>query len=435
MTQLARVCLALALCLIAARARAHAPLPRAVAVSADGASIALALPGFGLLLRTSARSEFVYACDAMLGVPPSDAPPALQYFADGSWLIASSGGLHTFDADGCERVASHVTLGRSPISAIAIHAASQVAYAVGYGYGDGIWRSEDLGAQWQRMGAVEAADRVSALLVDPVDAARLYVSTDAALSVSIDSGATFQTLPQERALRLLAVQAPARLWAVARALDNKGNRGFDILRADAPGMPWQSSLRVNYFGGLTITSNAEIWVGDEGGGVYRSIDQGESFAPVAAPRSVSCLASAGNEVWAGTPALPAAPALSVLDAATTSFVPSISLAEVDAQMICPHNTQHGDPCQAAWVEWQRDVIGREPVLGETTAEQAPQDAGQPMPEAPSPHAPAGCSVYVNAREASLAWVIVALFCAGVRQRLVRRALRNLAANRDRTAVG
>ena len=107
-----------------------APLPRGIAVSADGAGVALALPGFGLLLRRAADSPFVYACDAMLGVPPSDTPPALQYFADGSWLIGSSGGLHTFDADGCERAPAHVTLGRSLISALAIQPASQVAFVV-----------------------------------------------------------------------------------------------------------------------------------------------------------------------------------------------------------------------------------------------------------------------------------------------------------------
>ena len=216
---------------------------------------------------------------------------------------------------------------------------------------------------------------------------------------------------------------------VARALDNKGNRGFDILRSDGPGMPWQSRLRVNYFGGFTITSNGEIWVGDEGGGVYRSTDKGESFAAVDAPRSVSCLASAGNDVWACTPALPAAPALSVLDIAATKFVPSISMAEVDTQVMCAQQNQTSNPCQAAWIEWQRDVIGRDPSLIDTGSPVVPpQDAGPPpsapdaaVVEAPAPQPAAGCSVLPDASKgSSQPWLCAAvLFAVYARRRATR----------------
>jgi photosystem II stability/assembly factor-like uncharacterized protein len=425
MSRLAHVYGVLALCLVTARASAHVPLPRAIAVSVDSAGIALALPGFGVLLRTGAEPSFAYACDAMLGVPPSDAPPMLQYFADGSWLMGSRGGLHTFDANGCEVAPAHVTLGRSPISAIAIHSQSQAAYAVAAGYSDGIWRSDDRGAHWQRTGAIAAADQVTALLVDPADAARLYVSTDAELAVTHDSGASLQTFPQERPVRLLAVQASGRLWAVARALDNRGNRGFDVLRAEGPDQPWQNQLRVNYFGGLAITDNGAIWVGDEGGGVYRSTDQGESFALVESPRSVSCLASAGDRVWACTPALPTSPTLSLFELGANAFVPSITLAEVETRATCAE--QSADTCQAAWVEWQRDVLGRPaasielPLEAGQPSDTPTEDAGVSTVDAPPPAAasptPAGCTVTQNPHEGSAAaWWLIPLLGLAIKRR-------------------
>jgi|GEM_PF-5465022 len=425
MRQLVKLFGALVLCLVTARASAHAPLPRGLAVSPDGVGVALALPGFGLLLRTATAPGFAYACDAVLGIPPSDAPPAVQYFADGSWLVASSGGLHTLDADGCELSPPHVALGRAPISAIAIHGASQVAYAVATELGEGVWRSEDLGASWQLRGAIDDSADVNALLVDADDPARLYVSrgasdADAALTVSSDAGATFEVFPQTRALRLLAVQDAGQLWAVARALDHKANRGFDILHADAAGALWQSRLRVNFFGGLTITDNGEIWVGDEGGGVYRSTDRGASFAWVESPRSISCIASSGNEVWACTPDLPSAPALNVLAAAAASFEPALALADVDAQVTCAQHNQGVDPCQAAWVEWQRDVIGRVPVLAEP-----PVDASQPLPESTPPMQPtelqpsaASCALTAHPHGAASHWALL-LLCAAWRR--ARRA--------------
>lgn len=421
MRQLVKLCGALVLCLVTARASAHAPLPRGLAVSPDGVGVALALPGFGVLLRTAAAPGFAYACDALLGIPPSDAPAAVQYFADGSLLLASSGGLRTFDADGCEQAAPHVALGRAPISAIAIHGASQMAYAVATELGEGVWRSEDGGASWQLRGAIEDSANVNALLVDAEDSAQLYVSSgasdaDAALRVSSDGGATFQAYPQARVVRLLAVEDAGQLWAVARALDHKANRGFDILHADAASAPWQSRLRVNFFGGLTITDNGEIWVGDEGGGVYRSTDRGASFALVESPRSISCLASAGNEVWACTPDLPSAPALNVLDGAAVSFEPALSLADVDAQVTCAQHNQGVDPCQAAWVEWQRDVMGRVPVLAEP-----PDDTDQmpPMQTTNMQPTAASCAFAAQPRGAAGSWILL-LVCVVLRQ-MRRRA--------------
>jgi len=373
--------LALALSLTATRASAHAPLPRAVAVSPNGDAVALALPGFGLLLRPATAQHFAYACDALNGIPSSDSPPLMQYFSDGTLLLGSAGGLRVLAADGCPGTERDVILGTAPVFALAIQPSSQVAYAIAAGVGDGVWRSSDRGAHWEHRGSVEQSDQVTGLLVDPSDSEKLYVSRAIAgaagsrLLVSNDSGASFVAYEQARALTLLALQAePSRLWAVARALDSKSNRGFDILRSDGAESSWTSVLRVNYFGGLTITSNGEVWVGDEGRGVYRSTDSGDSFTNVAATSSVSCLASAGTSVWAATPDLPTAPALNLLDSTTYALKPEVAFADVDNLVTCAPEVRADWRCQAAWIEWQRDVLMRDLTM----------DAGLPQPPAAVP---------------------------------------------------
>jgi hypothetical protein len=369
--------LALGLSLTAARASAHAPLPRGLAVSPTGDAVALALPGFGLLLRPAHAQHFVYACDALNGIPSSDSPALMQYFSDGTLLLGSSGGLRILAADGCPHTDRDANLGAAPVFALAIQQSSQVAYAIAAAPGDGVWRSTDRGAHWEHRGTVEQPDAVNGLLVDPANPDTLYVSrfivgTGASLLVSNDAGATFMTHAQERALTLLAIQtAPSQLWAVARSLDSKGNHGFDILRSDGSDSPWTAALQVNYFGGLTITPSGEIWVGDEGRGVYRSTDAGDSFTNVAPTHAVSCLASAGTSVWAATPDLPMNPALNLLDGTTGALQPEVAFTDVDNLVTCAPELRVDWRCQAAWIEWQRDVLMRDLTM----------DAGAPQPAA------------------------------------------------------
>ena len=123
--------------LCATHARAHAPLPRAVVVSPTGGAAAVALPGFGLLMRTASDPSFAYACDALLGIPPSDRAPQLSYFDDDTLLLGSPAGLRRLDANGCGFDERAPLLGEAPVSALAIHPLTQVAYAIATGFGTG----------------------------------------------------------------------------------------------------------------------------------------------------------------------------------------------------------------------------------------------------------------------------------------------------------
>lgn len=439
---------ALTLSLLVARAQAHAPLPRALAMSPEGGAVVLALPGFGLLVRPSADSRFAYACDALLGVPPSDNPALLSFFRDGSLLLGSPGGLRLMAADGCPRSEQHAVLGGAPIVALAIQPSTQVAYALATEHGDGVWRSSDQGVTWERRGSLDQLTQVTSLVLDPVDPAKLYVTrteVDASVTllVSSDAGASFTPYVSARALRLLTAQAaPARLWAVARALDSKGNRGFDVMYAPSEMGPWTQALRVNYFGGLTITPAGEIWIGDEGGGIYRSTDDGATFTNLDAHNTVACLASDTTSLLACIPALPSSPALKALDASGLAFEPVVAFADVDELVSCPAANNVAQVCQAAWIEWRRDVLMQNLTAGDAGVSATPDagltpavpDAGTPPPPpaaetpaaagtaapAPSPQPEqSGCAVTPGVRGPATQWELALVALAWVMRRLRR----------------
>jgi hypothetical protein len=367
------------LCSLSADVRAHAPVPRRVAVSRDGASIALALPGFGMLFRAQADAPFVYACDALLGLPASDVPPAFSFVSDGSLLVAGAAGVQLVAPNGCPRQdvtseltqASLVTLGAS-------RGTPDVAYAVVSGDKAGVWRTTDGGRRWEKRSNLTAAELTSALVVAAADPNTLYLSqsapSGATVLASTDGAASWQTFTQAEELTLLSAAGPASfpLWAVARDAAAVGNRGFAILRAEGPAGPWQWTLRVNYFGGLVVDEHDVVWAADELSGIHRSDDAGETFI-LAAEAAVACLAHARDALWACTPTTLEEPALQKLTEGV--LTEAVALDQVDELAQCPER-EVADVCGAAWAEWQRDVLLRpSPPAGELTP-----DAGTTHPE-------------------------------------------------------
>ena len=373
--------LVVALCSpIAATASAHAPQGRTATVSADGASVAIALPGFGLLLRTQPAQRFAYLCDALLGNQPSDAVPALAFLADGSLLIGAADGVRVITPDRCPLATADSALSHAVVVALAADpGASRIAYAVTGRERAGLWRSEDGGRTWTMRSRPPNADNVTALLIDAANPDRIYLSENTTLGhsavlVSSDRGATFSTFDQERALNLLHLPSGVsqRFWAMARSADNTTNRGFDILHAQSAAGPWVFALRVNYFGGFSIDPHGSISIGDEGGGVYRSSDGGDTFTNVAPDTAVACLANANDAIWACTPGTN--PTTRVVgrsrrqrcrdraslawSRSATSISWSTAAPIVDVAM----------RCAAAWIEWRRDVLMQDVSM----------DAGAPL---------------------------------------------------------
>jgi hypothetical protein len=176
------------------------------------------------------------------------------------------------------------------------------------------------------------------------------------IRASSDGGASLRAYPQEAALTLLHVESAARerLWAMARDALTVGNRGRAILRADVPDGPWQTPVRVAYFGGFVIDAQGTISIGDELGGVYRSSDDGQSFHKLPTDVPVACLAQANAALWACTPGALADPALQTMGA-SESFASVVALPDVTKLVSCPA-LDVARICAGAWVEWQRDVL-------------------------------------------------------------------------------
>jgi hypothetical protein len=374
--------LVLCLCFATGVVRAHAPMPRRVALNRDASTIALSLPGFGLLFRARAEQPFAYLCDALLGLKPSDNVPSLAFLGDGTLLLGSADGIRVITPLGCPRADLASELSAASVVALAVSSgATETAYAVATGSAAGLWQSRDGGQHWTLRSSVDASELTNALMVSASDPNRLYLGQRAASSATVlastDGGASWTKFPQEQPLTLLSAdgRAPYPLWAMARDALTVGNRGFAILRAASPSGPWQTMLRVNYFGGFVVDAQGVIWVGDEIGGIYRSEDGGESFRNLEPEADVACLASAGEALWACTPGTLKEPALQRLGAgAPLSEV--VALAAVDQLVACP-DLDVTRTCAAAWVEWQRDVR-QLPSAGADAGVSAPQDAAEPM---------------------------------------------------------
>jgi hypothetical protein len=384
-------------------AHAHAPQARSVALTPDGAAVAIAMPGFGILLRSRASQPFAYLCDAALEQQPTDAVPSLVFLSDGSLLIGSADGARILGPNGCPGEPITSNLASAVIVAVAAQPRTDIVYAVTAGDLPGLWRSTDAGRSWQLQSSLSHAELVSALRVSPDDSDTLYLSRGgspgkSALLVSTDAGASFSAFEQDRELTLLQVQAdnPKRLWALARSADNTSNRGFDLLQAQRPQGPWLSILRVNYFGGFSIDAHGVVWVGDESGGVYRSSDGGDTFSNVAPKQAVACLAAAGDALWACTPGTNLQPALITRGTANTSFTQVVAFADVNHLLECATKVDAPARCAAAWLEWRRDVRMEDQTAPAAAGPQPDVDAGTDASAAPKamPDAAHGaCSIH------------------------------------------
>jgi hypothetical protein len=161
---------------------------------------------------------------------------------------------------------------------------------------------------------------------------------------------------------LLGVDEPApsggasRFWAVGRSPTGTGNRGFELVHAATPAGPWTSGFEVNFFGGFAREPSGTIWMGDEGGGVYRSVDGAVTFTDVSPSTAVACLTYAHGALWGCRPGTPEQPALGRWNDARGAFDDVVTLADITRLVQCDPPTEVETLCAAAWVEWQRDVL-------------------------------------------------------------------------------
>jgi hypothetical protein len=391
-------------------------------LSAEGSAAAISLPGFGILVRSDATSDFAYVCDALLDVYPSDVPREMAFVEGGALLVGSGSGLRSVTADGCPERDFGGALANAPVVALAVHPHSpNVVYALTQTTNTTLAQSSDGGRTWETRATWPEVGPVTALVLSDTDASSVYVSqlapgSQSTVRVSTDGGASFSSFVSDLPRQLLAVQAPtmpsgpSRFWAVARSPASVGNRGFDLVHADAPGGPWTSALQVNFFGGFAIDPSGAIWMGDEGGGVYQSLDGAVTFTNVAPSTAVACLTFAQGTVWGCTPGTPKQPALVQWNDARSAFDDVVALGDVTRLAKCDPSLEVEKTCAVAWIEWQRDVLMIPPPTP------APADAGAPRALEPD----SSCSLAARAGSRAPSSEAVFVGLAALLARLRRR---------------
>jgi MYXO-CTERM domain-containing protein len=428
-----RPALAALLVLLPCSALAHAPVVRS-AVQLSVGSTLVTVPAFGLVLG-STDAGFSYLCDAALDSPPSELDYPVLERRDGTLLIGTSAGLRLRSAQGCPLPEeADGSLHDTPVSALA-RAPSGRIYATLAGVQPRLAQSDDDGLSWRTLvelprglgvtDLVPVGDEVAVSLGGPGVAQLVrYRERDARTLVSASPDG----------LRVLAADADTpTVWALVRA-EGGVNRGFQLVQAHSLDGPFVPALYVDYFGGFARDPGGVLWVGDAGGHLFRSEDDGASFVDVAPGLGASCVAPGPNGLDACTLSSPTKPALSRYDSAADALTPRLALADVDGMVSCPE-LDVAARCESAWLEWNRDArllpstdAGGPAPDGGVQTDAAPSDgdgaaAPQPASDAavdstPSERAAAGCSAAPHGTpSAPLALSLLGLALALCRRRL------------------
>jgi photosystem II stability/assembly factor-like uncharacterized protein len=179
---------------------------------------------------------------------------------------------------------------------------------------EGLWASDDGGASWARLGqgagSASIVNRPSAVIYDPLDPARLWVSgiyNGNGVHRSDDGGETFAALGDIGHNDLVAVDFadPARATLLAGGHEQKQT----LYRSSDGGQTWSNdgaSIPAEaHFSSLPVILDAQRWLlgtcgwGDGTCGIWRTIDAGESWsmASDAAPQSTPLRAKGGKLYW------------------------------------------------------------------------------------------------------------------------------------------
>lgn len=370
-----RRALAALLCAVPGAALAHAPVVRSAVPLADGATL-VTVPGFGVVLGAE-DTGFAYLCDAALGSVPSADDYTVHQREDGALLIGTGAGLRIRSPELCPLPdEADSELHDTPVSRLTGAAGGPVYAALG-GPLPRLARSDDGGRRWRTLmdlpaglpatDVVLAGDEVTVSVGAPLAAQRARWREH-------DGRARVEAVPD--GLRVLAAGpggAPP-FWGLVRAEGNV-TRGAWLARATSLDEPFQRVLYVDYFGGFGRAASGALWVGDAGGHLYRSTDDGATFVDVAAGLGAACVAPGQAGVDACQLSSPRKPALSRYDDEAGALRPILALAEVDRLVTCP-GFDVAAVCANAWSEWNRDARLLAAVDGGAPEDAAPSsDAG------------------------------------------------------------
>jgi hypothetical protein len=343
-------------------AEAHEP-PFGTGVYASNAGLVLRMSR-GLVLRSAERLDYRLLCNEALGVNEYDTPSVLVR-EDGSLLVGTSTGLRYVSADGCE-----------------------------------VERSQAFGDA-----------RVSALVRDPKDRARVYAATDLGFYESRDHGEHFDLLDQHvfeslevpegaadvvfAAGKLGAaghVQAYVARWHSAAPLElqelalEQNEYGVALLGSDADhviavahaylGTPypdrflvstdgarsWQSPMSAQGIAAFAVDARTGAWIVGDATGLWRTSAAGEPTAQLAGA-AVSCLTQADSHLFI----CDGAGAEGGVSLSTDGGEHARSLLrwnQVSGLVACATEAPSVQQCRVAWEDWTRELPPGSPLLDE-----------------------------------------------------------------------
>ena len=271
----------------------------------------------GFLVESPATNDFRFLCNTFLGVEDGE-DASFAHLGGGVLLLATyANGALIGSSDGCTW-SPLTTIMTTPAFDVTVTGtgAETTAYIVGGSphTGDHFWASRNAGPSWKTWSPLANADypytRVRVAASNP---SRLYLTgiglsaTGTAIhrmGVSDDGGKTVV----DRLITLGANDLQARVLDIDPLhpdhvyvyVESNGNDIAErVTVTNDAGQSFKSAVTMHAIGGFAQSDDgSRVWVGGKEG-IYRSVDNGGSFAPVASPMTtVSCLAFHSGRLYA-----------------------------------------------------------------------------------------------------------------------------------------
>jgi hypothetical protein len=268
----------------------------------------------GFLVESPATNDFRFLCNSFLGVQDGE-DASFAHLGGGDLLLTTyAKGALIGSSDGCTWTAvTRITTVPAFDVTVAGNASDTTAYVVGGAArtGDHFWLGRNAGTTWSPLANADYPyTRVRVAASNP---SRLYLTgiglsaTGTAIhrmGVSDDGGKTVV----DRLITLGANDLQARVLDIDPQhpdhvyvyVESNGDVIAErVMVTDDAGQSFQTAVTMHAIGGFAQSDDgSRVWVGGKEG-IYRSVDNGGSFAPVASPMStVTCLAFHSGRIYA-----------------------------------------------------------------------------------------------------------------------------------------
>jgi len=367
---------------VAAPAHANGRFPRSVKLVFRPGQPSDALLGvtFGLLVTRDDGASWRWICESAIGFQGTF-DPDYELSTSGAIFATTIAGLEV-TRDGCHWDRAPAPLADTYVSSLAVGPDGTLwAGTSDMVAGSALYQSTDDGRTFTATGPLDrAGDWVHTIEVAPSDPTRLYVTgfrfdaglpRERLLYRSADAGATWQELSTDAFvgtnnsdLELVAISPIdpdlvfVRMTLVGSTLQEAIYRSDD---AGAAVPHWTKVLDLqDSITGVVVRGDEEVWASTPSSGLYRSQDQGATFAIVpGVTLEGRCLAERSDgTLYLCTNNLP--PDGATLHTSTTgtgSWTPALKYADLAGPTRCEVGTVQHDDCEAALWCGLRENLG------------------------------------------------------------------------------